>query len=214
MIKNLIVFILIFITNHSFSQQTVAFRDKIRMNKNEITCAAIECGFETDIAKNGVLQHLKAKGFNYKKASGFYIFKKTTIKEISPQTFDYYVAFSDVKGEQEKVKISTFITQPDSLTALQWQSNAELYSLIQKYIQTWDSVIYDYDLAMKIEKQADRVLNADRDYNRSIKDSSNLAQRKLDIEKEIAANKIDQANKLEQLNAAKEQLEALKKKRR
>jgi hypothetical protein len=193
-----------------FAQAIITKAEYNRINQSAVVN---EYPFDQDVTEGAIVAKMKSLGYSSKSSKGYNVFRMVKLQELGSETYDLYFKY-DRKSRKEKDKsIVTLLLSPGYDNFVNDTTGTPVLTKAKEFLDGLFATIAAYDLEKQISSQEESVKKAEKRYNSSVDDGTDLEKRKRKLENDIEENKKDQSNKKAEAETQRQVLETLKSKR-
>lgn len=212
--------VLAFISLHVSAQSTAT---TVSYNKGTKPALMLLLPYTTEVTEGAILQKLKEMGYSPEASSplfgkkntinGYYVFKNVSLKEASDKLVDLYFKVEQ-KGKKESNQslVYMLIAKGDEFVSV--ENDSKSYNAAQGFLNKLPEHSAVYKLEVDIQSQENEIKTAETKFGKLKSDEMDLSKKIAELQEQLKNNKLQQDNQLKVVNAEKQKLEDLKKKRK
>lgn len=197
--KKQILLSLLFIATTVIVGRSQAREDRIEILDVQRLVLSIELNYPSKTVSDALSEKLKDNKLKTKSSKGFTIAEAAKFLDVSPDILDYY--FKVESKDKEKSVLYLGISKGNA-NFINDESDPKIWANGKAFLNQFTTYTFQYKLGLDIAAQDKLVKDADKAYEKSVKEGEDLA-------KKTEENKKDQENKKADAEKQKKLLEEL-----
>lgn len=189
-------------TNAQSTQETT-----VKFDKNNVSALVTEYKRPESVMEDALKLQLDKEGLGkYDKKKGYQAYTNITWRRTGTYSLDLYFK---VDGNKNKSTITVLVSKGYN-NFINSVSDPEIINKIKEFLNGLESTAYDVQFALDVEAQQEIVADAEKTYNRSLSDSTDLVRERQKLENRILQQSSDVQAKRQELKKNRQKLDAMK----
>lgn len=201
--KKQILLCLFLLATSAFVVSSQAREDRIEILEVQRLVLSIELNYPSKTVSDALDEKLKENKIKTKSSKGFTIAEASKFLDVSADVLDYY--FKVESKDKEKCVLYLGISKGNT-NFINDESDPKIWANAKEFLNKFTTYTYQYKLGLDITAQDKVVKDAEKAYEKSVKEGEELAKKTEENKKDQETKKADVENQkklLEELNAKK-----------